>query len=63
MDYNEDRQVDLDLKVGFDHNGSLVGMVEKNVDDENAVIFLNTIGMYTVLCTVLYNTLKTIFLF
>ena len=45
MDYNEDRQVDLD-DAGYDANtdGSYGSKIDGSNDDDNAFIYLNTIG-------------------
>ena len=44
MDYNEDRQVNLNEKAGSIHIASLVDDFEKSVDYDNAFIHLDTIG-------------------
>ena len=44
MDYNEDRQVTLEKNTPTFYHARFVDKVEKSKDNENAVIYLNTIG-------------------
>ena len=45
MDYNEDRQVDLDYSVyGANTDGSYGSKIDGSNDNNNAFIYLNTIG-------------------
>ena len=44
MDYNEDRQVSWNKSANTSGMGSLGSLVDGSNDDENAYIYLNTIG-------------------
>ena len=44
MDYNEDRQVALEDIIIEINNDSLVERVDNSHEEENAYIYLNTIG-------------------
>ena len=44
MDYNEDRQVSMDVSFHMEHDGSLGSKFDGFDYEENAFIYLNTIG-------------------
>ena len=44
MDYNEDRQVSIDVSSHMEHDGSLGSKFDGFDYEENAFIYLNTIG-------------------